>query len=164
MSPTTSSRPRTRQAAARPGGPALRLVHEESWEKNSRGEENGLSDAHPERDAPLIAEQDAPLIAERDAQLILIVAASARERALVHGELTATLPPDTRFAQASNVWEVLQKAPRSGVVMLAGDLPDVCAHTLVELLGRRQPWLPVVVLDAPEEQTRSGGAPAEAVI
>jgi CheY-like chemotaxis protein len=84
-----------------------------------------------------------------DAPHILIVAAGARERALVQEELASALAPETRFAQAGNVWEVLQQAPQSGVVMLAGDLPDIGARTLMRLLGRRQPWLPVVVMDAP---------------
>ncbi len=97
---------------------------------------------------------------ERDAPCILIVAAGAHRRALVQRELASALAPETRFAHAGNVWEVLGQAPRSGVVMLAGDLPDISARTLMALLGRRQPWLPVVSMDAPEEQAGSARAPA----
>ena len=97
---------------------------------------------------------------DRNSPRILIVAAGARRRARVHRELAAALAPETVFAQAGNVWEVLAQAPLSGVVMLAQDLPDVSTRTLMELLGRRHPWLPVVVLDAPDGETRAGVAPA----
>jgi hypothetical protein len=145
MSPSASARPRQRAGrtvarrpgspAPRPDSPALRLVQEEM-----------------PRELP----------DEGDAPCILIVAAGARKRALVQRELAGALAPETRFAQAGNVWEVLQQAPRSGVVMLAGDLPDIGARTLMGLLGRRQPWLPVVVMDAPEEQAGSTRTPARA--
>lgn len=116
-----------------PTGPTLRLV----------------------RDEPPLQLPD-----ERDAPYILIVAAGARKRALVQRELASALAPETRFAQAGNVWEVLRQAPRCGVVMLAGDLPDIGARTLMALLGRRQPWLPVVAMDAPEELAGSTQIPA----
>jgi hypothetical protein len=89
----------------------------------------------------------------------MIVAAQARRRAAIHRELAAALAPETAFAHAGNVWEVLAQAPRCGVVMLAGALPDVSVRTLSELLGRRHPWLPIVVLDAPEAQAVTGEEP-----
>jgi DNA-binding NtrC family response regulator len=87
---------------------------------------------------------------------ILIVARGAQERELVRKELTSALAPDSSFAEAGNVWEVLQQAPRCGVVMLAGALPDVSLRTLSELLGRRHPWLPIVVLDPPDGEAWTG--------
>jgi hypothetical protein len=138
MSPSASARPRQRAKttmARSPDSPTLRLVQEE------------LPRELPD---------------EGDAPCILIVAAGARKRALVQRELAGALAPETRFAQAGNVWEVLQQAPRSGVVMLAGDLPDIGARTLMALLGRRQPWLPVVAMDTPEEQAGSTRTPARA--
>lgn len=134
MSPTASSRARARQAARSQGAPTLRLVQEE----------------------PQPAELPAQEQAERDVPNILIVGAGARRRALVRKDLAEALAPDTQFAEADNVWEVLQQVPRSGVVMLAGDLPDVSAGTLMELLGRRHPWLPIVVLDAPDAESQAG--------
>lgn len=163
MSPTASPRARVRPAHgrssifSRSGSPALRLVHDE--ESRAR---NGCSEGSVSRSEVSVPQE--AHTEQRDAPLILIVAAGARKRALVHRELASALAPDTRFAQAANVWEVLEQAQHSGVVMLAGDLPDVSVHTLMELLGRRQPWLPVVVLDAPEAQTRSGRTPAQAEI
>ena len=91
---------------------------------------------------------------------ILIVAAEAQSRALVREELAGALAPETLFTEAGNVWEILQKAPMSGVVMLAGALTDVSARTLTELLGRRHPWLPVVVLDAPDAEGQADPASA----
>jgi DNA-binding NtrC family response regulator len=100
----------------------------------------------------------------RDASRILIVGASALKRAHVQRELEGALASGTRFAQADNVWEALQQAPQSSMVMLADDLPGICAHTLMGLLGRRQPWLPVLALDAPEAQTPPDSTPAVAGI
>lgn len=71
-------------------------------------------------------------------------------------ELTDALAPDTAFAEAGNIWEVLQQAPQCGVVMLAAPLTDVSARTLTELLGRRHPWLPIVVLDPPDAEAQTG--------
>jgi hypothetical protein len=133
------------EQAARGNRPTLRLVAEEPQEKYGHqkyGHREGHADIH------------------RDSPRILIVAAGARTRALVHREMAAALAPETVFAQAANVWEVLAQAPLSGVVMLAEDLPDVSARTLMELLGRRHPWLPIVVLEAPDAEAQAGVAPA----
>lgn len=78
---------------------------------------------------------------------ILIVAARADERRLVREELMLALASGTTYGEADNVWGVLREAQRSSVVMLAGELGDVSAVTLTELLARRHPWLPVVVLE-----------------
>lgn len=144
VSPGASARARRRArttAAYRPGSPALGSP--------------ALPALHLVGEDLVGEELPRELPSERDAPCILIVAAGARKRALVQRELASALAPDTRFAQAGNVWEVLEQAPRSGVVMLAGDLPDIGARTLMALLGRRQPWLPVVAMDAPEEQAGS---------
>ena len=126
--------------AARRGVPALRLVAEELWD----GSGNAGEDQHTD--------------AEGNSPRILIVGPRAHERMQVRQELAGALAPDTAFAEAGNVWEVLQRAPRCGVVMLAGALPDVSARTLTELLGRRHPWLPVVVLDPPHGEAQTDTA------
>ncbi len=136
MSPTLSTSARAKQAARR-GAPALRLVAEELWDagENQEMQTDGNNSNSPR---------------------ILIVARGAEERALVRKELKSALAPDSTFAEAGNVWEVLQQAPQCGVVMLAGALPDVSARTLTELLGRRHPWLPIVVLDPPDAEAQTG--------
>jgi CheY-like chemotaxis protein len=78
---------------------------------------------------------------------ILLVGEDPDRRASLRRELTSTLPPTTLFEEAGEVWEVLEHAPSSGVVMLTGDLPDVSAESLMHLLGDRYPKLPVVALD-----------------
>jgi CBS domain-containing protein len=78
---------------------------------------------------------------------ILVVGADAVRRATLRKELTAALPSNTMFEEAGEVWEVLEHAPSSGVVMLTGDLQDVTAESLMNLLGNRHPRLPVVTLD-----------------
>lgn len=54
------------------------------------------------------------------------------------------LPEDTPYVEACETWEVLARAAGSRMVVLTGDLGDVSANSLVRLLGRRHPTLPVV--------------------
>jgi hypothetical protein len=77
---------------------------------------------------------------------ILVAGADPRARAAVLRDLSETLPPDTQFGEAGAVAEVLEQAPTTGVVMLAGDLQEVSAESLMRLLGERHPSLPVVAL------------------
>jgi DNA-binding NtrC family response regulator len=78
---------------------------------------------------------------------ILLVGVDPGRRASLRKELTSTLPPSTQFEEAGEVWEVLEHAPSSSVVMLTGDLQGVSAESLMHLLGDRYPKLPVVALD-----------------
>lgn len=141
MSPSASTGARARQAA-RGDRPELRLAHESARDRVTAGHREGDADVDP------------------SSPRILIVARGAPERALVRRELADALAPDTVFVEADNVWEVLAQASTCGVVMLAGDLEDVSARTLMELLGRRHPWLPVLILDAPDGQAPAGPASA----
>ncbi len=84
----------------------------------------------------------------RERPCILVAGADPGKRAAVVRDLRETLPSDTRLGEAGAVWEVLEQAPSCGVVMLADDLGDVSARSLMRLLGRRHPRLPVVALDA----------------
>jgi hypothetical protein len=79
---------------------------------------------------------------------ILVAGADPAQRATVLRELSDALPADTRFGEAGAGWEVLEQAPSSGVVMLAGDLTEVTAESLMHVLGHRYPSLPVVALGA----------------
>jgi hypothetical protein len=101
------------------------------------------------RDTAAVDRVDAQELAELQQRTrILVVGADAGRRATLLRELMATLPSNTAFEEAGEVWEVLQHAPSSGVVMLTGDLQDVSAESLMNLLGNRHPRLPVVTLDA----------------
>ncbi len=77
---------------------------------------------------------------------ILVAGADSEQRAAVLRELSEALPRDTQFGEARAAWEVLEQAPSSGVVMLAGDLAEVTAESLMHVLGHRHPSLPVVAL------------------
>jgi hypothetical protein len=77
---------------------------------------------------------------------ILVAGADAERRAAVLRDLSEALPPETQFGEARAAWEVLEQAPSSGVVMLAGDLDEVTAESLMHVLGHRHPSLPVVAL------------------
>lgn len=97
-----------------------------------------------------VGERDRHLAARRAAAKararILVAGADAEQRAAVLRELSEALPNDTQFGEAGAAWEVLDQAPSSGVVMLAGDLAEVTAESLMHVLGHRHPSLPVVAL------------------
>jgi hypothetical protein len=63
-------------------------------------------------------------------------------------ELRCLLPPSTPFIEAHEIWEVLTRAPGSRMVVLNGDLGDLSAASLVRLLSRRHPTLPVISVGA----------------
>jgi hypothetical protein len=78
---------------------------------------------------------------------VLIAGPDPTARAAVQQELGRVLPERTPFAQAATLWEVLMQAPDSRMVILSGELEDVPADSLLHMLGRRHPGLPVVSLD-----------------
>ncbi len=61
-------------------------------------------------------------------------------------DLRGLLPASTRFLEARETWEVIARAAGSRMVVLAGDLGDVSAESLVRVLGRRHPTLPVLAV------------------
>jgi hypothetical protein len=77
---------------------------------------------------------------------ILVAGADPEQRAAVVRNLSAELPSDTKFGEAAAVSELFAQAPSSRVVMLAGDLEEVSAESLMHVLGDRHPSLPVVAL------------------
>lgn len=80
---------------------------------------------------------------------VLLAGADACGRASLRAELGETLPPRTRWVEADDVAEALERAAYSRMVILAGDLDDVDAESLIHMLGRRHPELPVISVDAP---------------
>lgn len=78
---------------------------------------------------------------------VLVAGADAYRRAILRAELASTLPRMTRFCEAEEVAQVLKHAADSRLVVLAGDLQDAEAESLMRLLGQRHPQLPVVSLD-----------------
>jgi hypothetical protein len=102
--------------------------------------------SHPQTDACVPSE---PMPADvgpggTRAAAVLLAGADARRRTMLRVELGAKLPARTRFCEAGEVAEVLERAPRSSMVILTGDLDDADGESLVRLLGRRHPQLPVI--------------------
>jgi hypothetical protein len=81
---------------------------------------------------------------------VLIAAGTKHEREQVLRDLAATMPNSTVFVQTSEVSEVLERAPQSSVVILGGELDELPAPSVMRMLGRRHPDVPVVCLDAPQ--------------
>lgn len=88
----------------------------------------------------------------RPSLTVLLAGADSYRRAILRAELASTLPRMTRFREAEEVAQVLEHAPYSRLVVLAGDLRDAEAEPLMRLLGQRHPELAVVCLD--EEPVR----------
>lgn len=84
---------------------------------------------------------------------VLVAGADAYRRAVLRAELASALPRMTQFCEAEEVGQALEHAPHSRLVVLAGDLRDSGAESLMRLLGQRHPELPVVCLQ--EEPVRA---------
>jgi hypothetical protein len=77
---------------------------------------------------------------------VLVVGADFGTRARMLSELRDVLPAGTRFLEARETWEVLARAADSQMVVLVGDLGELSSASLVRLLARRQPTLPVLAV------------------
>jgi hypothetical protein len=116
--------------------------------------EHETSDAPPRPASEATAHAAPPSPQERSR--ILIAGADPQRRAEVLADLTEALPADTQFGEAGAAWEVLDQASSSGVVMLAGDLDEVTAESLMHVLGHRHPSLPVIALGLFAERATHG--------
>jgi hypothetical protein len=93
--------------------------------------------------------------ATHDGRPVLVAGADPGSRDAVLADLTDSMAPGTTFAEARAFWEVLVQAPSSSMVVLSGELDDLPTESLMRMLARRHPGLPVVSIDAP---LPSGGA------
>jgi len=145
MSPTRSpTRTRSRARA-----PALRLLPD-------------LSPTHPRAQPEPLPGHDVPQPALRvidGPTRILLAGSDAGRRAALLDELTQTLPASTVFEEADAVCEVLEHAPGSRMAIIAGDLDDAPADSLMHMLAHRHPELPVLIVDGPTRNT-GGHLPA----
>lgn len=80
---------------------------------------------------------------------ILIAGGDEHARGELMDELSDRLPEGTSFEQADAMWELLERAPGSRIVMLAGELDDGSTESVISLLGNRHPQLPVLALGEP---------------
>jgi hypothetical protein len=83
---------------------------------------------------------------------VLVAGADAPTRARMLAELRSVLPAGTQFVEACETWEVVARAPESRMVVLAGDLADTSSASLLRLLARRNPTLPVLAVGAGEHR------------
>ncbi len=79
---------------------------------------------------------------------ILLAGGEAGDREAVLSDLRRTMPGGTTFRQAGALWEVLARAAESSMVVLSGELDEVPAESLMQMLAHRNPALPVVSVDA----------------
>lgn len=89
---------------------------------------------------------------------VLVVGSDERARGRMLEELRSLLPQSTRFLEAWETWQVLAGAADSRMVVLTDDLGDVSAESLVRMLGRRHPSLPVLAVG---ERACAGGPDAQ---
>lgn len=85
-------------------------------------------------------------VAAHSASRILVAGDDPAQRAAVLHDLSESLPAGAQLGEAGAIAEVLERAPSSSVVMLAGDIGGVSAESAMQLLGDRHPSLPVVAL------------------
>jgi hypothetical protein len=140
MNPIVSQRP---HKGSRP--PVLRVL---DTSRQREPATDGLHASESRRPALRIVSEDGceptPHVAP-----VLLAGADPGERAALRAEFDATLPPRTRWVEADDIAGVLERAAHSRMVILAGDLDDADAESLIRLLGRRHPELPVICVDAP---------------
>jgi hypothetical protein len=77
---------------------------------------------------------------------VLIAGVDTVARAHLHDEMADQLPAGTSFTHASETWEVIAAASTSSMVVLAGDVGDMSGESMMRLLGRRYPTLPVLAV------------------
>ncbi len=77
---------------------------------------------------------------------VLVVGVDADARAHMLSELRDVLPCGTRFVETQETWEALSLAEGSQMVVLVGDLEELSGASVVRLLARRQPALPVLAV------------------
>lgn len=83
---------------------------------------------------------------------VLIVGDDAARRSKMLSELRGLLPTGTPFVEASETWDVLAQTTGSRMVVLTDGLGEVSTHTLMRILSRRHPTLPVIAVGS---RTRS---------
>lgn len=83
---------------------------------------------------------------------VLVAGADAPTRARMLAELRSVLPEGTHFVEASETWEVVARAADSRMVVLAGDLGEASSSSLLRLLARRNPALPVLAVGDSERR------------
>jgi hypothetical protein len=144
MNPVVSPRPRSRASSQRP---ALRVLGAGDPLDSPADRPEAVESRRPVlRIVP--GENRGRGVSEPRVAAILLAGADEHARATLRAELATTLPSRTRWVEADDVAGVLERAAHSRMAILAGDLDDVDAESLMRLLGRRHPELPVICVAA----------------
>jgi hypothetical protein len=94
---------------------------------------------------------------------VLLAGGDRVARDAVRSDLAKTMPPGTTFEQAGAIWEVLVRAPKASMVIFSGELDDIPAESLLQMLVHKNPEVPVVCLDAADVAQPDRSALAQAV-
>ncbi len=119
-------------------GPKLRLLPKTGSRQRRRGQLEAVAWRPPE---PAPRRAAAP-------RSVLLAGGDANDREAVLADLRRTMPGGTTFRQAGALWEMLARAAESSMVVLSGELDEVSAESLMQMLAHRNPSLPVVSVDA----------------
>jgi hypothetical protein len=125
-----------------PQAPKLRLLPKKG--------ESAKRDVEPDRLQLRLLSGPAP--AEKP---ILLAGGDTSARAAMQHDLARTMPQSTTFEQAGAVWEVLVRAPEASMVILSGELEDIPAEAVMQMLAHRHPGLAVVSIDAHDDAVSS---------
>jgi hypothetical protein len=88
---------------------------------------------------------------------VLVAGADASGRRRMIQEMRGLLPEGASFVEAGETWQVLGLAAQSRMVIVVGDVGEVSARGLVNVLGRRHPMLPVIALTGTERRLIPSG-------
>ncbi|MHB8233984.1 MAG: hypothetical protein ACYDHT_04950 [Solirubrobacteraceae bacterium] len=91
---------------------------------------------------------------------VLLAGGDAQARKAVQSDLAKTMPSSTSFEHAGAIWEVLIRAPEASMVIVTGELDEMPAEALMQMLVQQSPELPVVCLDATQNAQSTYAAPA----
>ncbi len=141
MSPIVS--PRSREISRRP---VLRVLGSERHERHGSPTDSLDATALRRPTLRIVPDGDHES-APHDIAPVLLAGADADGRATLRAEFGTTLPLRTRWVEADDVAGALERAAYSRMAILAGDLDDADAESLMRLLGRRHPELPVICVD-----------------
>jgi hypothetical protein len=94
---------------------------------------------------------------------VLVAGSDASARSRMLGDLRNLLPASTRFLEACETWEMLARAASSRMIVLTDDLGAVSTESLVRLLGRRHPTLPVLAVESRSRTSASADGDSASV-
>lgn len=77
---------------------------------------------------------------------MLIAGGDPRSRGTLAQRIERRVPRGTTIEQLDATWQVLERAPSSRLVMLAGQIEGTPPESVMQLLSSRHPGLPVLCL------------------